>query len=46
MAVSFIGGGNQSKPPTFRKFMTNIITQSCIERTSIERYQDISVLNI
>jgi len=40
MAVSFIGGGNQStvrKPPTCRKLLTNFITQCCIEHTSHER---------
>jgi hypothetical protein len=26
MAISFIGGGNRSKPPTFRKSLTNLIT--------------------
>jgi hypothetical protein len=33
----FIGGGNWStrrKPPTYRKSMTNFITQCCIEYTS------------
>ena len=38
VAVSFIGGGNWStrrKPPTCRKSRTNLITQHCIECTSI-----------
>jgi len=31
VAVSFTGGGNQRKPPTFRKSLTNCITSCCIE---------------
>jgi hypothetical protein len=34
MAVSFIGGGNQStrgKPPTCRKLLTNLSHKCCIE---------------
>jgi len=37
MAVSFIGGGNQStrrKPPTCRKSLINFTTQCCIKYTS------------
>jgi len=37
VAVSFIGGGNQStrrKPPTCCKYLTNFITYCCIEYTS------------
>jgi hypothetical protein len=37
VAVSFIGGGNQStqrKPPTCRKSLTNFMTWCCIEYTS------------
>jgi len=37
MAVSFIGGGNRStrrKLPTYRKSLTNFITQCCIGYTS------------
>jgi len=36
VAVSFIGGGTRStwrKPPTYRKSLTNFITQCCIEYT-------------
>jgi hypothetical protein len=36
VAVSFIGGGNQNtwiKPPTFRKSLTDFITECCIEYT-------------
>jgi hypothetical protein len=32
--VSFIGGGNQRKPLTCRKSLTNFITQCCIEYIS------------
>jgi hypothetical protein len=38
VAVSFLGGGNQStgrKPSTCRKSLTNFITLSCIEYTSL-----------
>ena len=34
VAVSFIGGGNRSKPTICRKSMTNFITQCCIEYAS------------
>jgi hypothetical protein len=31
VVVSFIDGGNRSKPPTFRKSLTSFITYCCIE---------------
>jgi hypothetical protein len=31
VAVSFIGGGNRRKPPTYCKSLTNCITKCCIE---------------
>ena len=37
VVVTFIGGGNQRKPPTYRKSLTNIITLCCIQYTSPER---------
>jgi hypothetical protein len=45
VAVSFIGGGNQSaqrKPLTCRKSLTHFITYCCIEYTSPDR--DISII--
>jgi hypothetical protein len=33
VAVSFIGAGNQRKPQTCRKSLTNFITSCCIEHT-------------